>query len=173
MKFYSLISAFAVAVTAKESRHKVELDQSPPTAPAQTDVLSSDFLTGFESGIFLRDKPDQVKDYGCPKAEVKIEEFVKVKKMIPAVTQIISVMNKEKDDEMENMLNSFSVFVDHIDELIGVFDTEYNGGQFCAGLTFGQSGSNLLYKIAEVIINSHIKSSEAHKKKMAENKEKH
>ena len=88
--------------------------------------------------------------------------------MIPAVTQIISVMNKEGDDEMENMLNSFSLFVDHLDELIGVFDADYNGGQFCAGLTFGQSGSNLLYKIAELIINSHIKSTDAHKKKMAE-----
>ena len=48
--------------------------------------------------------------------------------MIPAVTQIISVMNKEGDDEMENMLNSFSLFVDHLDELIGVFDADYNGG---------------------------------------------
>ena len=172
MRFLSLISAFVVATSAKDSRKKVSLDETPPQ-PAQTDVLSSDFLTGFESGIFLRDKPDQIKDYGCPKAEVKIEEFVKVKKMIPAVTQIISVMNKEQDDEMENMLNSFSIFVDHIDELIGVFDTDYNGGQFCAGLTFGQSGSNLLYKIAEVIINSHIKSSAAHKKKMEEVKQKH
>ena len=58
MRFLSLISAFVVATSAKESRKKVVIDETPPSAPAQTDVLSSDFLTGFESGIFLRDKPD-------------------------------------------------------------------------------------------------------------------
>ena len=92
--------------------------------------------------------------------------------MIPAVTQILSVMNASKDgedDEMVNMLNSFTVFVDHMDELIGVFDADYNGGDFCAGLTFGQSGSNLLYRIAEVIINTHIKTSDAHKKAVNKN----
>ena len=75
MKFYSLLSTFAVIVAAKETRKPVTLDTEPAVAPAQTDVLSSDFLTGFESGIFLRDKPDQINDYGCPKAEVKLQEF--------------------------------------------------------------------------------------------------
>ena len=50
------------------------------------------------------------------------------------------------------MLESVTVFLDHVDELIGVFEVEYTGGDFCAGLSFGFSGSNLLYKIAETIV---------------------
>ena len=36
------------------------------------------------------------------------------------------------------------------------FDSSYEGGDFCAGLTFGYSGSNLLFKIAEEIITRNI-----------------
>ena len=56
------------------------------------------------------------------------------------------------------MLDSLVVFVNHLDELIGVFDAEYNGGDFCAGMTFGASGSNLLFSIAETIVSHAIKS---------------
>jgi hypothetical protein len=82
--------------------------------------------------------------------------------MLPAVKSIIGVMNKD-DTEMINMFESLEVFVNHLDELIGVFDYGYTGGDFCAGLTFGQAGSNLLYKIAEVIITHHIKMNEKNK----------
>ena len=30
------------------------------------DKLSVDFLTGFESGIFLRNNTQQFEEYGCP-----------------------------------------------------------------------------------------------------------
>ena len=48
------------------------------------------------------------------------------------------------------------LFIEHLDELIGVFEPTYKAGDFCAGLTFGSAGSNLLFKIAELIITTHI-----------------
>merc|ERR1711935_254632 len=39
--------------------------------------LNGDFLVGFETGIFLRKTPDQIHEYKCPKAEIKIAEFKK------------------------------------------------------------------------------------------------
>ena len=75
--------------------------------------------------------------------------------MIPAMTNILAVM-KEDDEEMKNMLASLNIFVEHLDELIGVFEPTYTGGSFCAGLSFGSAGSNLLYKMAELIITTHI-----------------
>ena len=71
--------------------------------------------------------------------------------MLPAVKGMIGLMNKD-DTEMINMFESVELFLNHLDELIGVFDSTYEGGDFCAGLTFGYSGSNLLFKIAEEII---------------------
>mmetsp|Transcript_2812 Transcript_2812/g.4803 ORF Transcript_2812/g.4803 Transcript_2812/m.4803 type:complete len:82 (+) Transcript_2812:266-511(+) len=77
--------------------------------------------------------------------------------MLPAVKQMMGVLNKD-DNELINMMESLTVFLDHLDELVGVFDESYEGGEFCAGLAFGYSGSNLLYKIAEDIITQNLKS---------------
>ena len=76
---------------------------SNESAPSQTNILTGDFMTGFESGIFLREKEDQVKEYSCPKAEINFEEFKKVKEMLPAVTNMMGIMNKD-NEEMNNML---------------------------------------------------------------------
>ncbi len=76
--------------------------------------------------------------------------------MLPAVKGMLGLLNKD-DKEMQNMFDSLTIFLDHLDQLIGVFDIEYKGGDFCAGLTFGYSGSNLLYKIAEDIITHSLK----------------
>jgi hypothetical protein len=85
-----------------------------------------------------------------------MEDFQRVKEMLPAVKSMMGIMNKGGDEEMINMLESLTVFLDHLDELVGVFDSEYTGGDFCAGLTFGYRGSNLLFTIAEDIITKNI-----------------
>merc|ERR1719446_143871 len=122
-------------------------------------ILEGDFLTGFETGIFLRKDKKQLDEYGCPKAEIKMEEFKKIRDLLPNVKNIVKVMGGNNvDQELDNMLDSLVVFVNHLDELIGVFDNEYNGGDFCAGMTFGASGSNLLFSIAETIVSHAIKS---------------
>ena len=160
------IFAAAVAMCLAATSAKVSLadlvDKQEQTAPAQTNILTSDFLTGFQSGIFLREKENEIKEYGCPKASVQMEEFRKFKEMLPAVTTMLTVM-KNDDPEMKNMLESLQLFVNHLDELVGVFDQKYTGGDFCAGLTFGQAGSNLLYKMASMVIHQNLKGIKAKK----------
>ena len=126
-------------------------------------------MTGFESGIYLREKEDQMKEYGCPKASVSMDQFKKVREMLPAVTSMLGVMNgNDGDNEIKNMMESVTLFVNHLDELIGVFDSSYNGGDFCAGLTFGSAGSNLLHKTASLIINENIKKYKKKTKELTE-----
>ena len=98
-----------------------------------------------------------MKEYSCPEAHISSEDFKKVKDMLPAVKSMMKIMNKD-DVEMINMFESLCVFVDHIDELMGVFDPSYQGGDFCAGLSFGYAGSNLLFKIAADIITQNLES---------------
>jgi len=160
---YVAVAALVVQTQAKTTLSSLSNIAKEAPAPAQTNVLNSDFLTGFESGIFLREKEEQIKEYGCPKAGVSMEEFRKVKEMMPAITTMIGVMRSE-DKEMKNMMESLTLFVNHLDELIGVFDSSYNGGDFCAGLTFGQVGSKLLYNIASLIIEQNVKSLKTSKK---------
>ena len=64
----------------------------------------------------------------------------------------------KQDEEIINMISSLTVFLDHLDELIGVFDQGYSGNDFCAGLTFGYKGSNLLFTIANDIITKNLES---------------
>ena len=151
--FVSLVSL--VSFTSAENLANLGSQQS----------LTGDFLTGFESGIFLRQSEDQYKDYGCPKASIDHDDFKKVKEMLPAVKSMMGIMNKGPDaDEMVNMLESLTVFIDHLDELVGVFQTTYTGGDFCAGLTFGYKGSNLLFTIASDIITKNLQSANIPKK---------
>ena len=37
--------------------------------------LTGDFITGFESGIFLRNNPKMFEDYGCPDASNSNAQF--------------------------------------------------------------------------------------------------
>ena len=52
----------------------------------------------------------------------------------------------------EEALDSMTTLVSHIDELTAVFEDDYKGGDFCAGLTFGYTGSNLLVLMAESML---------------------
>ena len=170
MKFTSLFAIVSLLATAPVDAGSVlenKLKTGSGNASAKgnvnpgagVNILEGDFLTGFETGIFLRKDKKQLDEYGCPKAEIKMEEFKKIRDLLPNVKNIIKVMGGNSNDkEMDNMLDSLVVFVNHLDELIGVFDAEYNGGDFCAGMTFGASGSNLLFSIAETIVSHAIKS---------------
>ena len=154
LKYFAI--ALASVVSAKTSLQDLEGDTVSITPAAQTNILAGDFITGFESGIFLRENLDEIEKYNCPKAEVHMEDFKKVKEMMPAVVTMADVMMKDQP-EMKNMLKSLNIFIDHMDQLIGVFDPLYEGGDFCAGLTFGVSGSNLLYQVASTIIHANLK----------------
>ena len=42
-------------------------------APSMQLGLTGDFITGFESGIFLRGNPRMMEDYGCPQPHTNTE----------------------------------------------------------------------------------------------------
>ena len=41
--------------------------------------------------------------------------------------------------------------------MMGVFHSEYDGGDFCKGLIFGRDGSNMLYEIAQSFVDENEK----------------
>ncbi len=44
-------------------------------APTMQIGLTADFITGFESGIFLRSNPRMLEDYGCPTPHTNTEQY--------------------------------------------------------------------------------------------------
>jgi hypothetical protein len=116
--------------------------------------LTADFLTGFESGLFSRDSSTHFKEYGCPQQHANSAEFAFFKTGIEPIKAFVKTMNNNDFDEI---LLTIETFVDQFDKFIGVFDTNYKGGDFCAGLTFGMQGTIMLEKIAKTLFDRHIK----------------
>ena len=48
--------------------------------------------------------------------------------------------NKAAEQTVNDILDTVETFVNSFDSFIGVFDSTYSGGDFCAGLTFGMQG---------------------------------
>ena len=60
--------------------------------------------------------------------------------------------------ELNDIIDTVELFVDSFDTFIAVFDKNYEGGDFCAGMTFGMRGMNMLEKIAGTLYEHHLKS---------------
>ena len=115
------------------------------------DKMSSDFLTGFESGIFLRDNEKQFQEYGCPDNEVDSQELAAFKaglEPIKAVASVVTGMGgpgaASQTVIIHEIIETIETFVSSFDKFIGVFDNDYAGGDFCAGITFGMQGTQML-----------------------------
>ena len=52
-----------------------------------------------------------------------------------------------KDNNIDQVLQTVEVFVENLSSLLAVFDN-YDGGDFCSGLIFGQTGATMLTQIA-------------------------
>uniref|UniRef100_A0A7S3G019 Uncharacterized protein n=1 Tax=Strombidium rassoulzadegani TaxID=1082188 RepID=A0A7S3G019_9SPIT len=122
-------------------------------------TLSTDFLTGFESGIFMRNNTNQFDEYGCPDESVDSEEYLAFKKAIEPIKAMTGFLTGGKPDPMiDEIISTVDTFVASFDKFIGVFDENYTGGDFCAGLTFGMQGSQMLETIAVTLYDKHLKS---------------
>ena len=138
MKFY-LVSAFA-AMSSVSAGSLFTMNVK--------DKMSSDFLTGFESGIFLRDNEKQFQEYGCPDNDVDSQELAAFKSGLQPIKAVAGVMTDLSGEAgakqsviIHEILDTIETFVGSFDKFIGVFDNDYAGGDFCAGITFGMQGT--------------------------------
>ena len=58
---------------------------------------------------------------------------------------------------IEEILDSITLFTSSFDKFISVFDKEYAGGDFCAGITFGMYGTKMLQKVATMLYEQQVK----------------
>ena len=117
------------------------------------DKLTGEFLTGFESGLFLRNNSKQSFDeYNCPEQHIDSKEFIAFKSAIGPIKMLASSLGAGKPDPtITEIMDTIELFVGSFDKFIGVFDETYTGGDFCAGLTFGMQGSSMLERVATTL----------------------
>ena len=51
------------------------------------------------------------------------------------------------DKNLDHIISTVEVFIGNLSSLMAVFDG-YDGGDFCSGLVFGQTGATMLAEIA-------------------------
>jgi hypothetical protein len=98
--------------------------------------LSQDFVTGFESGIFIRDESRIFEDYSCQEMHVD-SNSESLNKMIATFKFMAAML---KIDEAKQLVDAIEVFLKSISQMVGIFG-DYDGGEFCSGLIFGNSGA--------------------------------
>ena len=87
--------------------------------------LTGDFLTGFESGLFLRNNTAQFDEYSCPDQDVDSKEVSDFKKAIGPLKGLAGAMTGGKNEQVEEMMETVELLVSSFDKFIGVFDDDY------------------------------------------------
>ena len=112
--------------------------------------LSSDFISGFETGAFIRNDDNAFADYSCPKPEiVKNQGFLSQINDMIAPMKLMAGMVKGQDQKLSSIIGVIEPFLLSINEITAIFGGNYDGGDFCSGLIFGKDSSKMLTSIAE------------------------
>ena len=112
----------------------------------QANGLSSDWVNGFETGIFMRDDENVYYDYSCDKPAGDSALMEQAQSIIAPMKMMKMFM---KDEKLASMCDTFEIFANSASELELVMMGSYDGGDFCSGLIFGKAGSKLLIDIAQ------------------------
>ena len=112
-------------------------------------IGNSDFLSGFEQGFFLRGQQQMLKDYGCHKSKAKSS---KAKKMDNILEPMKIALQFVPDKDMKNQLNTVQLFLESYTNIMAVFESDFDQGDYCMGMIFGLNGAEMLTDIAHITL---------------------
>ena len=116
--------------------------------------MTTEFITGFESGIFMRGNPEMLETYSCPDPDLKKDaKFVQMQSMIQPL-KLMSGMLEDKN--IEQMVSQMEELFESFFTLVSIFQN-YQGGDFCMGLIFGMNGAQIMTKLASVMFEYMMK----------------
>ena len=108
--------------------------------------MNQEFLEGFESGIHQRNNDELQGAYGCPDADKKTDQAKQMEMLMGSLRTLSTQFGGTK--MMESYIEQLETFVGTMNKLAAVFDYNYEGGDFCAGLLFGREGALMLTRVA-------------------------
>ena len=111
---------------------------------------NGDFFQGMESGFFLRDQENGHREYDCPDPSINVDALKKVNSILGPVQMLLNLTN---NDLVISIFSSVDTIVNAVFAIMAAIDN-YPGSEFCSGLLFGISGSNLVLKLGREIMES-------------------
>ena len=110
--------------------------------------FNGDFFQGMESGFFLRDTQNGHREYECPDPKTDTDALKKVNGILGPVQMLLNMMD---NDDIKTLFRSIDSIVNGVFAIIAAVD-DYPGSEFCSGLLFGVSGSNLILQLGREIV---------------------
>ena len=107
--------------------------------------LSSDFISGFETGILTRDDEYAFQEYACDRPK---PNPLYTQQILPLVTPMKLAAGMMADPAMNKIVDTLETFITSFSTLYAVFAGDYEGGEFCEGLIFGKGGAKMLTELA-------------------------
>ena len=111
--------------------------------------LTPDFISGFETGVFLRDDNNALMDYSCPRPE---SNDVFGKQIKGLITPMKLMGNMMQDAKVDQIILAVETFASGLIDLMAVFRGDYDYGDFCSGLVFGIDGAKILLALADQFV---------------------
>ena len=108
--------------------------------------MSVDFLTGFESGIFLTNNTKQFEEYGCPDQVADSKEIAAIKLGLQPIKELGSkgtFTGGKPIPELVDIIDTILLFTDSFDKFIGVFDVRPIAGSLPTLLVIWSSAIDL------------------------------
>ena len=111
-------------------------------------------MKGFETGIFLRTKGGNAEEYGCKVPDDESEFSAGIEMIRAAIDNAKSSLPPEP--QLQDALNMIYEFLGSVKYFVLIMTpgkAKKEIDMYCAGLLFGNQGSKMLVRFANIMIN--------------------
>ena len=155
MMFNKLATIFTLA-TILSLASSTEMTAAEKKKESIKDIFDndSDFMRGFETGLFLRTKGGTVEEYGCTVPDTGNKQ---AKSAFDMITKSINTARStlKMDPIIDEALTVVLELLDGLYYFITILSPTglKQLDQYCTGMVFGLQGSKLLVKVANTLFN--------------------
>ena len=122
-----------------------------------SDLLNSDsdFMKGFELGLFLRTKGDKIEDYGCSEQDMSSPVSNKITMAIQTFknTILTGAAILPPDPILTEVLGFITDILDSFEYFVRVIVEMDTIDLYCRGMVFGLGGSKMLVRFANTFLD--------------------
>ena len=138
-------------------------------AASTVNAWDPEFLRGAQTGMFLTSE-QQFEDYSCPPANIspQIQTYIDMAKPMQMMMQNMNKNNPQASNNpiLDLALNSAS----SVGKISGVFDENYDGGEFCKGLLFSKEASKIVFTLGNQMMGNNSNSNSQQRKPVDQKK---
>ena len=117
----------------------------------------SNFTKGFETGILLRSRNEDPTIFGCKPIEFHERNELQ-QTIFNSVRVALDTVKSMQESDLNNKvifgLDEMIIMINELSNFVNAFDPEEQIDPYCRGMSFGLTGSKILVKVANTILNT-------------------